>query len=206
MADAIWPPSKELACRLLPLRNGDPQAIASAIEQNIGPLTAFRDRTIDTLCAADEPVIRTLFWAFAKATGRTNSKGFQASSVGAAKALHLLCPGILPLWDNAISDRLTGDVAISRFILIRQSGVLNLTRGLMPRSVKIAPEIDAKLYQELVSVAKENGQSQRFVLERALEHYLHNVVPSQRMVRPEVMAAYRRSNEKYRELYKKLAK
>jgi hypothetical protein len=25
-------------------------------------------------------------------------------------------------------------------------------------------------------------------------------------VRPEVMAAYRRSNEKYRELYKKLAK
>jgi hypothetical protein len=55
-------------------------------------------------------------------------------------------------------------------------------------------------------VAKENGQSQRFVLERALEHYLHNVVPSQRMVRPEVMTAYRRSNEKYRELYKRLAK
>jgi hypothetical protein len=57
----------------------------------------------------------------------------------------------------------------------------------MPRTVKIAPEIDAKLNEELVSVAKENGQSQR-------------------MVRPEVMAAYRRSNEKYRELYKKLAK
>jgi hypothetical protein len=52
----------------------------------------------------------------------------------------------------------------------------------MPRSVKIAPEIDGKLYEELVSVA-----------------------PSQRMVRPEVMAAYRRSNEKYRELYKRLA-
>jgi hypothetical protein len=34
----------------------------------------------------------------------------------------------------------------------------------------------------------------------------HNVVPSQRMVRPEVMDAYRRSNEKYRELYKNLAK
>jgi hypothetical protein len=27
----------------------------------------------------------------------------------------------------------------------------------MPRTVKIAPEIDAKLYEELVSVAKENG-------------------------------------------------
>ena len=76
----------------------------------------------------------------------------------------------------------------------------------MPRSFKIAPEIDAKLYEELVSVVKENGQSQRFVLERALEHYLHNVVPSQRLVRPEVMAAYRCSNEKYREVYGKLAK
>ena len=54
-------------------------------------------------------------------------------------------------------------------------------------------------------MAKKNGQSQRFVLERALEHYLHNVVSSRRMVRPEVMAAYRRSNEKYRELYRRLA-
>src|SRR5947199_10146358 len=76
----------------------------------------------------------------------------------------------------------------------------------MPRSVKIAPEIDAKLYEELVSVAKENGQSQRFVLERPLEQYLHNVVPSQRLVRPDVMAADRHSNENYRELYKKLTK
>jgi hypothetical protein len=76
----------------------------------------------------------------------------------------------------------------------------------MSHTVKIAPEIDAKLYQELVSVAKENGQTRRFVLERALEHYLHNVVPSQCMVRPDLMAAYRRSNKKYRDLYKRLAK
>ena len=75
----------------------------------------------------------------------------------------------------------------------------------MPATVKIAPEIDAKLYAELVAVAKKNGQSQRFILEKALEHYLHNVVPSQHLVRPEVMAAYRRSNEKYRELYRRLA-
>jgi hypothetical protein len=75
----------------------------------------------------------------------------------------------------------------------------------MPSTVKIAPEIDAKLYAELVAVARKNGQSQRFVLERALEHYLHNVVPSQHLVRPEVMAAYRRSNTKYRELYRRLA-
>jgi len=76
----------------------------------------------------------------------------------------------------------------------------------MSRTVKIALEIDAKLYEDIVSVAKENGQSQRFVLERALEHYLHNVVPSQRRVRPEVMAAYRRSKRAHSELYDRLAR
>ena len=73
-------------------------------------------------------------------------------------------------------------------------------------TVKIGPAIDAKLYKELVAIAKENGQSQRHILEKAIEHYLHNVVPSQHLVRPEVMEAYRRSNEKFRELYQKLAK
>jgi hypothetical protein len=73
-------------------------------------------------------------------------------------------------------------------------------------TVKIGPAIDAKLYKELVAVARENGQSQRHLLEKAIEHYIHNVVPSQHLVRPEVMDAYRRSNEKFRELYEKLAK
>jgi hypothetical protein len=73
-------------------------------------------------------------------------------------------------------------------------------------TVKIAPEIDAKLYKELVTVARQNGQSQRYLLEKAIEHYIHNVVPSQHLVRPEVMEAYRRSNEQFRELYQKLAK
>ena len=73
-------------------------------------------------------------------------------------------------------------------------------------TVKIGPAIDAKLYKELVAVARENGQSQRHLLEKAIEHYLHNVVPSQHLVRPEVMEAYRRSNQKFRELYEKLAK
>jgi hypothetical protein len=105
MADAIWPLLRNWHADFYRYGNGDPQAIAFAIEQNIGSLNALRNRTIDTLSAADGPPIRTLFWAFARGTGRTNSKGFQASSVGAAKALHLLSPGLLPLWDNAISDR-----------------------------------------------------------------------------------------------------
>jgi len=44
-------------------------------------------------------------------------------------------------------------------------------------TVKIGPAINAKLYKEFVAVAKENGQSQRFLLEKAIEHYIRNVVP-----------------------------
>ncbi|PYX86424.1 MAG: hypothetical protein DMG70_00745 [Acidobacteria bacterium] len=75
----------------------------------------------------------------------------------------------------------------------------------MPATKKFTPEIDAQLYEEMVAVAKQNGQPQRFVLERALEFYLHNVVPSQRLVRPEVLEASHRSNQQYRKLYEKLA-
>jgi len=73
-------------------------------------------------------------------------------------------------------------------------------------TVKIGPAVDAKLYKEFVAVARENGQSQRYLLEKAIEHYIHNVVPSQHLVRPEVMEAYRRSNERFRDLYRRLAK
>jgi hypothetical protein len=34
-------------------------------------------------------------------------------------------------------------------------------------TVKIGPAIDKKLYEEFVSVAKENGQSLRYLLEKA---------------------------------------
>ena len=80
-------------------------AIAFAIKGNIELLTAFRDRTIDMMCAANEPTIRALFWAFSQGTGRTNSKGFQPSPVGAAKVLHILCPAFFPLWDSKISEQ-----------------------------------------------------------------------------------------------------
>lgn len=82
--------------------------------------------------------------------------------------------------------------------MVKQMGVAKLK--------KIGPAIDAKLHEEFVGVARQYGHSQRYLLERALEHYLHNVVPSEHTLRPEVMAAYRRSNEKFKELYKKLAK
>jgi hypothetical protein len=72
-------------------------------------------------------------------------------------------------------------------------------------TIKIGPAIDAKLYKEFVAVAKENGQSQRHLLEKAIEHYLHTVVPSRQTVRHEVMDKFRASNERFRDLYRKLA-
>ncbi|MGA8437149.1 MAG: hypothetical protein WB762_20120 [Candidatus Sulfotelmatobacter sp.] len=71
---------------------------------------------------------------------------------------------------------------------------------------KFTPEIDAKLYDEFVAVAEQNGQTKRYVLEQALGFYLHNVVPSQHLVRPEVMDAFEQSVVRNRDLLQRLAK
>ncbi|HWW14026.1 MAG TPA: hypothetical protein VN310_05140 [Candidatus Dormibacteraeota bacterium] len=76
----------------------------------------------------------------------------------------------------------------------------------MSATKKFTPEIDAKLYKEFVAVAKRNGQSQRHILEEALKFYLKNVVPSQHLVRREVMDAFEQSVAANRDLLERLAK
>jgi hypothetical protein len=78
----------------------------------------------------------------------------------------------------------------------------------MPQKLrkKIGLEMDVRLYKRLSDLAKNNGQSRRFLIEKALEHYLRFVVPSQGNVRPEVMNHFRRSTDKNRKLHKRLAK
>jgi len=71
---------------------------------------------------------------------------------------------------------------------------------------KFTPEIDAKLFDEFETVAEQNGQTKRYILERALEFYLHNVVPSQHLVRPGVMDAFEQSVARNRDLLQRLAK
>jgi predicted transcriptional regulator len=73
-------------------------------------------------------------------------------------------------------------------------------------TVKIGPEIDKKLYAKFSKVAAENGQTVRFVLERAMENYVQLVAPSQNDIRPEAMAHFRQSVAKNRKLYELLAK
>jgi hypothetical protein len=74
-----------------------------------------------------------------------------------------------------------------------------------PKTKKFTPEIDARLYDEFVAVAERNGQSKRHVLEQALTFYLRNVVPSQHLVRPEVMDVFEQSVSRNRNLLQRLA-
>ena len=74
------------------------------------------------------------------------------------------------------------------------------------KTKKFTPEIDAQLYDEFVGVAERNGQTKRYVLEQALRFYLHNVVPSQHLVRPQVMDAFEESVERNRDLLERLAR
>ncbi|HEY1679836.1 MAG TPA: hypothetical protein VGG04_19120 [Candidatus Sulfotelmatobacter sp.] len=76
----------------------------------------------------------------------------------------------------------------------------------MSTTKKFTPEIDAALYNELVKTAEKNGQTQRYVLEQALRFYLQNVVPSQHLVRREVMSAFEDSVAHNRDLLERLAK
>ena len=75
-----------------------------------------------------------------------------------------------------------------------------------PTTKKFTPEIDAKLYDEFVAVAEQNGQTKRHVLEQALKFYLHNVVPSQHPVRSEVMDEFEHFVTRNRDLLDRLAK
>jgi BMFP domain-containing protein YqiC len=74
------------------------------------------------------------------------------------------------------------------------------------KTKKFTPEIDAKLYDELVKVAERNGQTRRHVLEQALKFYLRNVVPSQHLVRREVMDTFEQSVARNRDLLERLAR
>ncbi len=70
---------------------------------------------------------------------------------------------------------------------------------------KVGLEMRAELYEDLSKLAKDNGQSKSFILEKAVEHYIQFVAPTQGAVRPEIMAHVRRSVEKNRKLLQLLA-
>jgi hypothetical protein len=80
----------------------DPLHLIDCLKANMSILAALRQRTIYSFCSKDESEVRQLFRAFTGAL-RGGKNGAQESTVATAKALHLLAPGLLPLWDNSIA-------------------------------------------------------------------------------------------------------
>lgn len=78
-------------------------------------------------------------------------------------------------------------------------------RATKQATTKIGLEMKAALYEDLSTLAKDNGQTRSFILEKAVEHYIQFVAPAQGAVRPEIMAHVRRSVEKNRKLLQLLA-
>jgi hypothetical protein len=71
---------------------------------------------------------------------------------------------------------------------------------------KLGLNMRAALYDDLSKLAKDNGQTTTYILERAAEHYIQFVAPKEGVVRPEIMAHVRQSVDKNRKLLQLLAK
>jgi len=67
--------------------------IEQLINNNLDRILQFRNRNISTIANADKDSIINLFTSFQDIL----------KPVGAAKALHLLCPNFFPIWDNKIA-------------------------------------------------------------------------------------------------------
>jgi predicted transcriptional regulator len=73
------------------------------------------------------------------------------------------------------------------------------------KTKKVGLEMKVALYDNLSRLAQENGQTKSFILEKAVEHYIRFIAPTQRTVRPEIMAHARRSVQRNRKLLQRLA-
>ena len=74
--------------------------LEDALRTNMAVIEALRPRNIQSLVEADEPTVRRLFVAFLDALRIAKGK---KSPVAVAKALHLLAPDFLPIWDENIA-------------------------------------------------------------------------------------------------------
>lgn len=74
------------------------------IEKNLAPLESLRARSIMDFGDRDVMIVRRLFEEFSEALAiQSGTKAGIRSPVATAKALHLLAPNFLPLWDEKIA-------------------------------------------------------------------------------------------------------
>ena len=86
----------------VPIGPQDPARLAACLDENMVIVGALRERMIHSFALDDESVVRRLFINLTAAL-KGGKKGEQESTVATAKAMHLLAPGFLPLWDNPIA-------------------------------------------------------------------------------------------------------
>ncbi|MBN1106453.1 MAG: hypothetical protein JXL84_23825 [Deltaproteobacteria bacterium] len=78
--------------------------LEAAISKSLPVLKVFRERGITTLSSHDEPSIKGIFLEFLDALRiDSGSSAGKRSPVAVSKALHLLAPQFLPLWDDKIA-------------------------------------------------------------------------------------------------------
>lgn len=78
--------------------------LEEALRTNMDVIESLRPRNIQSLSEADEPAVRGLFIAFLDALRIKEGKKKDCKSpVAVAKAVHLLAPNLLPIWDDKIA-------------------------------------------------------------------------------------------------------
>ena len=78
--------------------------LEEALRTNMPVIERVRPRDIQSLVRADEPTVKQLFLAFLDALRiKEGKKKDTKSPVAVAKALHLLAPSFLPIWDVKIA-------------------------------------------------------------------------------------------------------
>lgn len=78
--------------------------LEDALRANMPTIEQLRPRNIQSLQEADEPTIERLFMSFLDALRIKEGKKKDCKSpVAVAKALHLLAPRFLPIWDGKIA-------------------------------------------------------------------------------------------------------
>lgn len=79
----------------------DPRPLRECVAEHMDKINDLRDRRIQSLRCQDGTAVSELFDRFAAATARPRDGA--RSGVSAAKAIHLVAPGFLPLWDSSIA-------------------------------------------------------------------------------------------------------
>jgi len=77
--------------------------LEDCLSENLAVLDAIHERSTASLGQEDEEMIRSLFGQFTTAL-RGGKHGQRESTVATAKAMHLLAPDFLPLWDTSIAS------------------------------------------------------------------------------------------------------